>query len=134
VIRMGYSQRKMKSGSKCQTHSRYIISVTKHPGQLSFKIQIFPRPLCFKSLQVLLPLIFSLELFPTGTENFSLHHRVQNGSGAHLASYPKGTRSCLAGRKAAEIQNAWSYTSTPPIRLNEVVLSYAQGQIYLYLL
>jgi hypothetical protein len=26
--------------------------------------------------------------FPTGVENFSLHHRVQNGSGAHPASYP----------------------------------------------
>jgi hypothetical protein len=24
--------------------------------------------------------------------NFSLHHRVQNGSGAHTASYPMGTR------------------------------------------
>jgi hypothetical protein len=27
-----------------------------------------------------------------GTGNFSLHHRVQNGSGAHPASYPIGTR------------------------------------------
>jgi hypothetical protein len=30
--------------------------------------------------------------FPAGTGNFSLHHRVQNGSGAHPASYPTGTR------------------------------------------
>jgi hypothetical protein len=29
---------------------------------------------------------------PAGTGNFSLHHRVQNGSGIHLASYPTGTR------------------------------------------
>jgi hypothetical protein len=26
--------------------------------------------------------------FRTGAGNFSLHHRVQNGSGAHPASYP----------------------------------------------
>jgi len=30
-------------------------------------------------------------------------------------------------------QNAWSYTSTPPIRLPSVVLSQAQGQLYLLL-
>jgi hypothetical protein len=29
---------------------------------------------------------------PAGAENFSIHHRVQNGSGAHPASYPMGTR------------------------------------------
>jgi hypothetical protein len=33
----------------------------------------------------------------------------------------------------AEVKNAWGYTSTPPIRLHGVVLSYAQGQLYLYL-
>jgi hypothetical protein len=30
--------------------------------------------------------------FPAGAGNFSLHHRVQNDSGAHPASYPMGTR------------------------------------------
>jgi hypothetical protein len=30
--------------------------------------------------------------FPAGVENFSLHHRVQNGSGAHPASYAMSTR------------------------------------------
>jgi hypothetical protein len=33
---------------------------------------------------------------------------------------------------SAEVKNAWSYTSTPPIRLHGVVLSKAQGQLYLY--
>jgi hypothetical protein len=33
--------------------------------------------------------------FPAGAGNFSLHHRVQNGSGAHPASYPMGTRDSL---------------------------------------
>jgi hypothetical protein len=32
--------------------------------------------------------------------NFSLHHRVQTGSGAHPASYPMGTRGSFAGSKA----------------------------------
>jgi hypothetical protein len=39
--------------------------------------------------------------FPAGAGNFSLHHRVQNGSGAHPASYPVGTRCSFAGGKAA---------------------------------
>jgi hypothetical protein len=39
--------------------------------------------------------------FPAGDGNFSLHHRVQNGSGAHPASYPMGTRGSFPGDKAA---------------------------------
>jgi hypothetical protein len=39
--------------------------------------------------------------FPTGVGNFSLHHRVQNGSGAHPASYPMGARGSFLGGKAA---------------------------------
>jgi hypothetical protein len=37
--------------------------------------------------------------FPAGAENFSLHHRVQNGSGAHPASYPMGTGGSFPGGK-----------------------------------
>jgi hypothetical protein len=72
--------------------------------------------------------------FPAGTGN-SLYHRVQDGSGAHLVSYPVGTRGSFPEGKAA---GAWiwthlhlvpiskyelSYTSTLPIRLHGVVLS-----------
>jgi hypothetical protein len=39
--------------------------------------------------------------FPAGAGNFSLHHRVQNGYGAHPASYPMGTRGSFPGGKAA---------------------------------
>jgi hypothetical protein len=39
--------------------------------------------------------------FPAGAGNFPLHHRVQNGSGAHPASYPMGTRGSFHGGKAA---------------------------------
>jgi hypothetical protein len=63
--------------------------------------------------------------FSAGAGNFFLHHRVQNGSGAHPASYPMGTRGssprvkrpgCEADHSppsSAEVKNAWSYTSTP---------------------
>jgi len=40
--------------------------------------------------------------FPAGAENFPLHHRIQNGSGAHQASYPKGTWDSFPGGEAAE--------------------------------
>jgi hypothetical protein len=39
--------------------------------------------------------------FPAGAGNFSLHHRVQNGSGAHPASYPMGTRGSSSGGEVA---------------------------------
>jgi hypothetical protein len=39
--------------------------------------------------------------FPAGAGNFSLHYRVQNGSEAHPASYPMGTRGSFPEGKAA---------------------------------
>jgi hypothetical protein len=39
--------------------------------------------------------------FPAGAGNFSLHHSVQNGSGAYPASYPMGIRGSFPGGKAA---------------------------------
>jgi hypothetical protein len=48
--------------------------------------------------------------FPAGAGNFSLHHRVQNGSGAHPASYPMGTRGSFLGAKAAG-SRSWQLTS-----------------------
>jgi hypothetical protein len=38
--------------------------------------------------------------FPAGVGNFFLHHRVQIGSGAHLASYPMGTGGFFPGGEA----------------------------------
>jgi hypothetical protein len=73
--------------------------------------------------------------FPAGAGNFSLHHRSQNGSGAHPISYPMGTGVSFPGGKvagheadhsppsSADVKNAWSYTSTHPIRLHDAVLS-----------
>jgi hypothetical protein len=39
--------------------------------------------------------------FPAGAGNFSLHHRDQNGSGAHSASYPICTGGSFPRGKAA---------------------------------
>jgi hypothetical protein len=43
----------------------------------------------------------SRDQFPARAWNFSLHHRVQNGSGDHPASYPMGTGGAFPGVKAA---------------------------------
>jgi hypothetical protein len=40
-------------------------------------------------------------IFPAGAGNFSLNQRVKNGSGAHPASYPMGTRGSFPGGKAS---------------------------------
>jgi hypothetical protein len=38
---------------------------------------------------------------PAWAGNFSLHHHVQNGSGAHPSSYPMGTMGSFPGGKVA---------------------------------
>jgi hypothetical protein len=52
---------------------------------------------------------WSVVRVPVVAGNFSLHHRVQHGSGAHPASYPMGTRGSLPGGKAA---GAWIWPLT----------------------
>jgi hypothetical protein len=69
--------------------------------------------------------------FPVGAGNFSLHYRVQNVSGT--LQWVPGALSLGVKRpvseadhsppSSAEFKNAWSCTSTPPIRLHGVVLS-----------
>jgi hypothetical protein len=39
--------------------------------------------------------------FPARAGNVCLHHRVQNGSGAHLATYSMGISGSFPGGKAA---------------------------------
>jgi len=62
---------------------------------------------------------------PAGAGNFSSHHRLWNGSGAHPASYPMGTRAFSLGvyqpgREAnhspppsVEVKNAWAIPPHP---------------------
>jgi hypothetical protein len=47
---------------------------------------------------------------PVGAGNFSRHHRVQTGSGAHPASYTMGTRGPFPRGKAARA-SSWPLTS-----------------------
>jgi hypothetical protein len=73
--------------------------------------------------------------FPAGAGNFSLHHRLQNGSGAHPASYLTGTRGSFPGVKRSgheadhsplsrdEVEEYVELYIHSPIRLLGVVLS-----------
>jgi hypothetical protein len=66
---------------------------------------------------------------------FSLHHRVQTGSGTPSASYEMITEGSIHGIKrpmgkadrsppsSAKVKNAWNYTSIPPVRIRGVVLN-----------
>jgi hypothetical protein len=54
--------------------------------------------------------------FPAGAGSFSLHHRVQNGSGAHPASYQMGTGDSFPRDKAA---GAWSWPLTSSAEVKE---------------
>jgi hypothetical protein len=80
---------------------------------------------------------------PAVAGNFSLHHHVQDSSWAHASSYTINKRALFLGVKRPaceseksplfrdEVENAWGYTSTPPIRFHGVVSVKAQGQFYL---
>jgi hypothetical protein len=48
--------------------------------------------------------------FPAGAGNFSLYNRVQNGSGAHPASYPMDIRGFFPGCNVAGALS-WPLTS-----------------------
>jgi hypothetical protein len=79
--------------------------------------------------------------FSAGAENFSLHHRVQNGSAAHPVSFPMGSgpgaltlRLKRTGREAdhsppssSEVKNAWGYTCIPQYAFMAWCLVKAQG-------
>jgi len=47
--------------------------------------------------------------FPAGAGNFSIHHRLHTGSGAHPASYQMGTGGFFPGGKAA---GSWRWPLT----------------------
>jgi hypothetical protein len=64
--------------------------------------------------------------FLAGTGNFSLNHRVQNGSGSHPDSYPLGARASFSGVKrpsSVEVKECVEQYLHSPIRLHGVVLS-----------
>jgi hypothetical protein len=60
--------------------------------------------------------------------NFSVHHRVQTGSGVNSACYTMGVKQPErevdhSPPSSAEVKNAWNYNCIPPIRLHSAVLS-----------
>jgi hypothetical protein len=79
-----------------------------------------------------------------GAGNFSLHHRVQNGSEAHPASYPIGTGGSSLGVKRPEREADHSRPCSAEVK--ECVVLYLhspnthswrgaelkQGQVYIY--
>jgi hypothetical protein len=78
--------------------------LVKHRDNFTFTIPVFVKS---HDSSVGIALGYGLDdqssrvRFPTGAGNFSLYHRVQNGSGAHPASYQVGTRFSFLGAKAA---------------------------------
>jgi hypothetical protein len=54
--------------------------------------------------------------FPAGAGNFSLHHCVQNGSGAHPASCPMGTGVLSLGVKRSGREADHSYPSSTEVK------------------
>jgi hypothetical protein len=86
--------------------------------------------------------------FQGGAGNFSLHHCIQNGSGAHPASYPMGTRGSFHGVKRPVREADHSPPSSAKVKewvelylhspstpsWHGAQLKGAQGQLYLYLI
>jgi hypothetical protein len=54
--------------------------------------------------------------FTARAGNFSLHHRVQNSSGAHPASYPMGTRGSFPGVKRPGPEADYSPPSSAEVK------------------
>jgi hypothetical protein len=83
--------------------------------------------------------------FPARAGNFSLHHRVQNGSEAQPASYPMGTRGSSLGVKRpgreadhsppsnAEVKASGAIPPLPQYAFTAWCSVKAQGQLCLYL-
>jgi hypothetical protein len=102
----GCSINGMQMSGFINTHSEsgkaygFLLSVRRLPEVQS--PHCFLNELCyFKKKKTLFSFHAFMVRFPAGAGNFSFHHRVRHGSGAHPASYPVGTRDSSAGGKAA---------------------------------
>jgi hypothetical protein len=59
--------------------------------------------------------------FPAGAGNFSLHHRVQNGSGVHPASYPMGSGGLSLGVKLLGHEADHSSPSSAEVKMRGAI-------------
>jgi hypothetical protein len=86
------------------TSLRYDLTRTLAPGN---KIEMNVRIRKSRDSSVGIALGYGLDdrgfrvPFPAGARNFSLHHRVQTGSGVRPPSYPVGTKGSFPGGKVA---------------------------------
>jgi len=92
----------MERGENVKTSILGDIKLNKHIGESRQKnkttVSLYPLLLLFSWITNLI-----------WVGNFSLHHRVQTGSGAHPASYPISTRCPFRGGK---VVGAWSWSLT----------------------
>jgi hypothetical protein len=58
---------------------------------------------------------------PAGARDFSLHHRVQTGSGAHPASYPMVTRALSLAVKQPGREADLSLPSTAEVKMRGAI-------------
>jgi hypothetical protein len=79
-----------------QDHFQYNSKTCKLNGDTRMESQVSNV-----TAETFLQCLDSRVQFLAGAGNFSIHHRVQSGSGDHPASYPLGTRGSFPGGKAA---------------------------------
>jgi hypothetical protein len=105
----------------------YLCLLTAHICHCFIFFVLLPR----KAFSFL-TLCISDALFRRSCNKILYPFSLQNGSGSHPASYPMalslgekwlGHEADHSPPSSAEINNAWSYTSTPPIHLHGMVLS-----------
>jgi hypothetical protein len=88
----------------------------------TFPFSLIPSSGKSRDISVGIVLVYVMEdrgsrvRFPAGAVNFSLHHRVQNGSGAHPASYQMGTRGSFAESKEAGLEADHSPPSSAEVK------------------
>jgi hypothetical protein len=141
----GWTDRKIGMTSKLwidvvhfmQEHTKLVRNLCfRH--KLSFKVKkSYSYMKC--SIDVQFWLMWSGVKVTARAGDFSLYHHVQTGSGAHTASYPMGTRDSSLWVKwpgheadhsppsSVEVKNVWSYTTTPPLHIHCMVLSWSTG-------
>jgi hypothetical protein len=85
------------------SHVRQTFSFKTEKGLENSLLFNFGLLVCYSSVGIALGYGLddrgSMVRFPAWAEDFSPHHRVQNGSGTHPAFYPMGTRSSFHGGK-----------------------------------
>jgi hypothetical protein len=94
----GFSPEVKQWGMKLTT---FLYIIVDEPVKLKAKFGSAVSQKKYMKMEV--RILCSRVRFPAGAGNFSLHQRVQNGSGAHPASYPMDTRCSFPGGKAAGV-------------------------------